>query len=83
METYVDSANRKFSDETKTLVWINDRYANEDDSVQKIRFDYWQIIQSLTEKRAEAWRSEAGRNYSLAITHAEDSCIRAVKAFYS
>lgn len=73
-----------YSDEVKNLVSIVDgRFENEPKQVQEIRLLYAEVIDRLVHFRNLAGRSESGRNASLAITHAEDSCIRAVKALYS
>lgn len=72
-----------FSDEVKSLCSINERFNNEPIEVRELRVKYATIFVSLTEKRDEAWRSEAWRNYAIAITELENSCIRAVKWFYS
>ncbi len=71
------------SEEAKNLAGINDRFENESVLVQSIRYDFWLRFTALLKHRDDAWRSEAGRNFSLAITHLEDACIRFVKGVYS
>lgn len=73
----------KFTWEVKNLCSINERFDTEADDVKVIRISYANIMELLISWREEFWRSEAGRNYSIAITELENSCIRAVKAFYS
>lgn len=78
-----ESVHNFFSEEVKNLVSINERFDNEPDEIKEIRVNYANIFTILTSNRDKAWRSEAGRNYAIAITELENSCIRAVKAFYS
>ena len=72
-----------FSSEVLNLCSINERFENEDTEIQMTRLNYAYIFQTLTIKRDDVGRSEAGRNFSIAITELENSCIRAVKGFYS
>ena len=72
-----------YSEEVLWLCSINERYDNENDIVKDIRGIYANLFMILTERRDVAWRWEAGRNYAIAITELENSCIRAVKWFYS
>lgn len=78
----VDAIER-YSDEVRNLCSINERFDNEPIEVKSIRFSYANIFHTLTLKRDEAGRSEAGRNFSISITELENSCIRAVKGMYS
>lgn len=71
------------SEEAKNLCWINERFENESVLVQSIRYDFWLKFTALLKHRDDAWRSEAGRNFSLAITHLEDACMRFIKGIYS
>lgn len=71
------------SEEAKNLAWINERFENESVLVQSIRYDFWLKFTALLKHRDDAWRSEAGRNFSLAITHLEDACMRFIKWIYS
>ena len=81
--TLIDQIN-SLSDESKLLVSIVSwRVENEPVAIQRIRYDYWKLMDFLCSHRIEAWRSEEWRNLSIAITHLEDSCIRAIKAYYS
>ena len=72
-----------YSPEVLNLCSINERFEKEQSEVQMIRVDYANIFQTLTLKRDEAGRSEAGRNFSISITELENSCIRAIKGIYS
>ena len=74
-----------FSDEVKTLCSINERFDNEPDIIKNIRLDYAMIMENLTNNRDViiwAWPNEWKRNFSIAITHLEDSLMRAIKAVY-
>lgn len=71
------------SEEAKLLCGINDRFENESVLVKSIRYDFWLKFTALLKHRDDAWRSEAGRNFSLAITHLEDACMRFIKGIYS
>ena len=71
------------SPEASTMCWINERFEKEAWDVKLTRFTYATLMDVLLTSRKEVWQSEAGRNLSIAITHLEDSCIRAIKAFYS
>jgi len=71
------------SNEVLNLCWINERFDNEPQEVQEIRDIYSTVMSTICTARDKAWRSEAGRNYNIAITELENSCIRAVKWFYS
>ncbi len=44
---------------------------------------YVKIADNLINLRDDVWTTEAGRNYAIAITELENSCIRAVKWMYS
>lgn len=72
-----------YSEEVKQLCSIDDRFYNEPIDVQDIRTKYADIFTILTQARDNTGRSEAWRNYSIAITELENSCIRAIKALYS
>ena len=78
-----ESLVERFGPEVLSLCSINERFVYESTEVQMTRLDYANIFQTLTLKRNEAGRSEAGRNFSIAITELENSCIRAVKGLYS
>ncbi len=67
----------------KKLAGINERFENESVLVKSIRYDFWRNFTALLKHRDDAWRSEAGRNFALAITHLEDACIRFIKWVYS
>lgn len=79
----LETLREVYSPEVLNLCSINERFEKEDSEVQKTRVDYAHIFQTLTIKRDEAGRSEAGRNFSIAITELENSCIRAIKGMYS
>lgn len=83
MEDNLILENLQFSGEVKNLCSINERFDNEPYNVKEVRVMYGDIFSVLTKKRDEAGRSEAGRNYSIAITELENSCIRAIKWLYS
>lgn len=72
-----------FSEEVMILCSINERFDNEAPQIQVFRASYGNIMQKLTLLRDEAWRGEAGRNYSIAITELENSLMRAIKWYYS
>ena len=69
--------------EALMLCSINERFDNESSEVKTIRSMYVSIANELIFLREWVWRSEAWRNYSIAITDLENSCIRAVKWLYS
>ena len=73
----------EFSDEVKNLCWINERFENEDEWVKYMRYSFAQVAVNLIWRKQTAGHSEAGRHYSLAVTHLEDACIRAIKGLYS
>lgn len=73
----------EMSEEVKLLCWINDRFEAEPESVKLARLDFAEIAVHLISRKESAWRSEAGRNYALAITHLEDACIRTIKWLYT
>ena len=64
----LETLQEVYSPEVLNLCSINERFEKEDTEVQKTRVDYANIFQTLTLKRDEAGRSEAGRNFSIAIT---------------
>jgi len=66
-----------YTSEVLQLCSINNRFDNEEEQVQEMRIAYVVIFQRLTQLRDDIWRSEAGRNYAIAITELENSCIRA------
>jgi hypothetical protein len=70
-------------EEVKNLTGINERFDKEPAKVQDTRLQYAMIFINLCERRDRAGRSEAGRNFSIAITELENSCIRNIKALYS
>lgn len=72
-----------YSEEVLNLCSINERFENEPEEVQEMRLATAKLLEILVKKRDKVWRSEAGRNYSIAITEAENSLMRAVKGFYS
>lgn len=74
--------NFTFTDEVKNLTSINERFNNEKNEVKEMRVVYAEIFSTLTKLRDNAWRTEAWRNYAIAITELENSCIRAVKWLY-
>lgn len=82
-DIYYDNMKEQYSKEVLNLAGVNERFNNEAKDVQDIRVMFSNIFKFLTLARDEVWRSEAGRNYALAITAAEDSCIRTVKWIYS
>lgn len=71
------------SQEVKTLCWINERFESEPYEVKKMRRETAKIMAVLCDEREKAFaspgRTEKWRNFSLAITHLEDACIRAVR----
>lgn len=74
---------KNVSEETKKLVsYQEDRFESEPTIIQNMRQDYAILIETLIKKRDSLERWEATRNLQIAITHAEDSCMRAVKAYY-
>lgn len=70
----------EFTDEALNLVGF---WRDEQKEITELRIAYASIMQTLCNKRDEAWRSEAGRNFQIAITELENSCMRAVKGMYS
>ena len=72
-----------YTPEQLALCSINERYDKEAQEVKDIRYQAIILMFILTRARDEAGRSDAWRNYSIAITNLEDSCMRAVKWFYS
>ena len=71
------------SEEVRNLAWINERFETEPVAVQDTRMQYVPIFINLCERRDRVGRSEAWRNFAIAITELENSCIRNVKALYS
>lgn len=74
--------NFDFTDEVKNLTSINERFNNEPEEVKRTRVDYAEIFRILTRLRDNTWRTEAWRNFAIAITELENSCIRAIKWLY-
>jgi len=72
-----------FSDEVKSLASINESFDIEPDFVIRARLIYADLFIDLIKLRDSNWRSEAGRNFSIAITELENSLIRTVKWFYA
>lgn len=72
-----------YSKEVLNLASVNKRFDVEFEQVRIIRDNYCKLFMHLTVARDNVWRSEAWRNYNIAITELENSCIRAVKWFYS
>lgn len=71
------------SEETKTLVsYSEERFDKEPQLVRDTRNEFAIVIWRLIDERNKLERGEATRNLQIAITHLEDSCMRAVKAFY-
>lgn len=70
-------------DEAKLLCGINERFENEPIGIQKTRYNFAKLMNTLCLLRENAGRSEAWRNFSIAITELENSCIRAIKWLYS
>jgi hypothetical protein len=66
-------------DEAKLLCGINERFENENVQVQKIRYEFAKMMNRLCIQRESTGISEAGRNFSIAITDLENSCIRTIK----
>lgn len=73
----------QYSKEALMLCSINESFDNESFEVKCTREMYVKIADKLIELRNSAGRSEAGRNYSIAITQIEDSCMRAIKGMYT
>ena len=73
----------EYSEEMLNLCWISEMLDNEDLEIKTLRHSFVNIMQTLIEKRDKAGRSEAWRNYNIAITELENSCIRAIKGIYS
>lgn len=73
----------QYSKEALMLCSINERFDNESFEVKCIREMYVKIADELIKLRNVAGRSEKSRNYSIAITQLEDSCMRAVKWLYT
>lgn len=69
--------------EAKLLCGINERFDNEPWNVQSVRYQFAKLMDRLCVQREKAGRSEAWRNFSLAITHLEDACMRFIKGIYS
>jgi len=69
--------------EAKLLCGINERFDNEPWNVQSLRYQFAKLMDILCTQRENAGRSEAGRNFSIAITELENSCIRSIKWLYS
>lgn len=80
--TYENLKN-KYTQEVLNLCSINERIDSEYPLIQDFRISYANIFKELTELRDKAWRSEAWRNYAIAITELENSLIRAIKWVYS
>lgn len=74
---------KELSSESKYICGINDRFENESTEIQELRVAYAQLANILLVKQKEAGHSDAGRNYSIAITDLENSCMRTIKAIYS
>lgn len=72
----------EFSDEVLNLVSL-DYWRKEAPEIVNLRESYGRVMKHLCNGRDQAWRSEAWRNYSIAITELENSCMRAIKAMYS
>lgn len=70
-------------EESKLLCWINERFENEREDVKSVRYQFAKLMDRLCVQREKVGRSEAGRNFSIAITELENSCIRAIKWLYS
>ena len=73
----------EYTQEALNLCSINERFDNESLDIKIIREFYVKIASKLMILRDEVWRSEAGRNYNIAITELENSCMRAIKGVYS
>lgn len=69
--------------EAKLLCGINERFDNEPWNVQSVRYQFAKLMDRLCVQREKAGRSEAWRNFSIAITDLENACIRAIKWLYS
>lgn len=82
-EQNYEYCKNEFSEEVLHLTSINERFDNEPSIVRGVRVQYARLLTILTEQRDLAGRSNAWRDASLAITHLEDSCIRAVKSLYA
>ena len=82
-EPTLEALKELYSQEVLNLCSINERFEKEESAIQMIRLAYANIFKTLTFNRDEAGRSEAGRNFSIAITELENSCIRAIKGMYS
>ncbi|MHA1482474.1 MAG: hypothetical protein ACTSQA_03435 [Candidatus Heimdallarchaeaceae archaeon] len=72
-----------YSTEALMLCSINDRFDNELLDVKIMREMYVKIADLLIKSRDTVGRGEAGRNYSIAITELENSCMRAIKGPFS
>lgn len=79
----LEALKERYSPEVLNLCSINERFEQESPEVQMTRLNYADIFNLLTLKRDITGRSEAGRNFSIAITELENSCIRAVKWLYN
>ncbi|PZM81820.1 hypothetical protein DLH72_04970 [Candidatus Gracilibacteria bacterium] len=73
----------KFPKEALSLASINERFDNEPEQVKNLRFSFLEIFANLLLSRDNTLSSEAKRQYSIAITEAESSLMRAIKGFYS
>lgn len=69
--------------EAKLLCGINERFENEPWNVQSVRYQFAKLMDRLCVQRENAGRSEAWRNFSIAITELENACIRTIKWLYS
>lgn len=75
-----------FSEETRKLVSINERFENESLDVQEVRVQFARAIENLLGYREACFQSGdkfAWRQVSMAITFAEQACEKAVKAIYA
>lgn len=82
-EITFDFLKERNCEEALNLCSINERFDSEPEEVRNLRASYVEVMDLLVIARDKAWRSEAGRNYSIAITELENSCMRAIKWAYS
>lgn len=81
-ELTYEFAKEKFNQEVLNYCSINERFDSEPDMVKELRIQYALLFSLLLAEQERVWRSEAGRNYSIAITELETSCMRSIKAVY-